>query len=57
MKRIKEKIEMFIAWHLPHQVLMWAFVRVMARAWVDLNKQPDEITYSDAFKVWKKEFK
>lgn len=47
---------MFIAWHIPNKVIMWVFVRVMARAWEELSVQPDELTYSSVWKVWKKEF-
>jgi hypothetical protein len=56
MKKIEDKILMFIVWHLPPKIIMWAYVRVMALAWAETNKQPDEITYSDVFEVLERKF-
>jgi hypothetical protein len=49
-----ERVLMWIAWHLPHQLVTWCVVRVFAKAtmppWGDTH--PDEIGYGLLMKRW-----
>jgi hypothetical protein len=41
-----------IAWKLPHQLVLWCFIRVMGNVKMTGTKGPDDITYSEAYKAW-----
>ena len=56
MKRKINKFYQWLAWHMPPQIVLWCFVRVMALGWEKTNKQPDEVTYSEAYKVFESKF-
>lgn len=47
--RFTEKVVMWIAWHLPRKVAMWAFVRVAVDGW---DTHPDDRKASDALNHW-----
>lgn len=52
----REKFIMWIAWHLPHELVMWCFYRVAAHAtqgkWG--NTSASELLMMDAAKRWEK---
>jgi hypothetical protein len=48
-----EKMFMWIAWHLPKELVKWASVRLMANAtFVHSQKTPTKINILDALKAW-----
>lgn len=58
MKRFKEKIIIWIVWHLPPTLLLWAIVRGFADASTGDNshKHVDELGYSDVYKAIEKKY-
>lgn len=43
-----EKIAIWVAWRLPRQVALWAFIRVCSAQ----ETHPDDITYRSAHDAW-----
>ena len=55
MKR-KEKIQLWIVWHLPKWVIYWATIRLVAFATGKRSKAtPDEMKMMDALKIWEEQ--
>ena len=56
--KIKEKILLFIVWHLPRRIVYWASIRLMAHATaVPCNGEYDvvpKMTAMDALDRWDK---
>ena len=56
--RWPQKVSMFIAWHLPHSVVMWCAVRVGAKystsdeAVLDGEDEVPKMTFMNALKHW-----
>jgi len=53
---LPDKIAMQVAWWLPREVALWAYIRVMAHATQGPygNQHVDDVRYSDAYKRWEK---
>lgn len=53
-ERITERSSMWVAWHLPHRIVMWCYVRVGAYATAGQyeNTLVSELTMMDALKRW-----
>lgn len=53
-----DKLCMWIAWHLPKRVVMWAYYRIAAFAtqgeWG--NEHPDDVTIMTAVDRWMKHY-
>jgi len=54
MRVFKEKLQMWIAWKLPHWLVKWAAVRLMAHATQGEHSGVivPELTAMDALKRW-----
>lgn len=52
--KVKEKVPMWIAWHLPRRVVMWSYVRVAAHATTGKygNTNPTNLGMMEALKRW-----
>jgi hypothetical protein len=52
---MKEKIAIWIAWHLPKYIVMWCTVRLGANATQNeySNQVVPELLFMDALKRWK----
>ena len=49
---MKEKVVMWIAWHLPRKLVYWCAIRVIADATVESSTPAPEFLAMDALKVW-----
>jgi hypothetical protein len=45
----REALPMWVAWHLPHKVALWAFIRVYAK-----DGQSPGPEYSRVYDAWEK---
>lgn len=55
MKR-REKIQLWIVWHLPKWVIYWATIRLVAFATSKRSEAtPDEMKMMDALKIWEEQ--
>jgi len=54
IERIREKTVIWIAWHLPREVVKWAFIRAFAHASTGPcgNTHPDSLTYKEVYDRW-----
>jgi hypothetical protein len=52
--KTRDKFSMWVAWHLPHRVVMWAAIRVAAYATTGKygNTVVPELTAMDAVQRW-----
>ena len=52
--RCKEKFLMWLAWHMPHQLVMWCGIRMMAHASMGVYRAQDvtTVTCADVLKRW-----
>jgi hypothetical protein len=51
---MRERIWQFIAWHLPHRLVTWCFIRVAAHATIGeySDQVVPELTAQDALQRW-----
>lgn len=52
----KERLTMWVVWHLPHQIVYWAYIRVHANATCGPfgGEQPDQVSWSEACRRWER---
>lgn len=49
LSRWAEKTTIWLVWHLPRSLVMWAFIRVAVHG---NNGHPDDRSISDTLKAW-----
>lgn len=50
----REGIWQRLAWLLPHQLVLWCFIRAAGHAWVETNKPPEELNYPVVYEAWER---
>ena len=54
LERFFESVFMWLAWHLPHVLVRWCFIRVAAHATTGQWREqcPDDVSIMDAAGRW-----
>ena len=53
-RRWREDLERFAAWHMPKNIVLWCFVRIVAHATTGRwNESPAKLTVMEAMERWR----
>lgn len=54
--RWQEKLDMWVAWHLPRRVVYWAAIRLGAEASSRQDGPVPNLLFTDALRLWEGEW-